>query len=405
MLLLSCVFTAPEAEAAGAQPKSGYRFAGADWALIAVDGEGTPRPLIGGLSGLEWFQESLQGWSDIQAISTNGYVVAGLKRDGTVVSNLEEQRQELAGWQNVTQIVTAYDHVIGLRQDGTVLSVGSDWDSWQAEEDPSCRDGHYDFSSWSDVKKLVCKGYEGGTVVIGLRRDGTLVDSLDTYTGQLYSREWSGPAERVKDVVSNGWLDVALKEDGSVICRGVNDSVLAARTADWRGVVQIAILYLNAIIGLMPDGTVRMAIAPPDWWGGPDEWYAALSEAVKPEKGWRDIVALRSSREYLVGLRKDGTAVAWCGNNFVSQDEGDACLAEIQSWKDLEDVVVLDTYVAGLRKDGTAIVWVGDRLDECLAEVQRWKGEDGVQASDICVVGRRRGDSSVISSLDPAALP
>ena len=340
-LLLICVFTAPAAEAKGLPGTgargSSYDFAEVDGSLFAISGDGSVYLAAEGEYSQQMMIESILGWDNIDAISGNYYVAAGLRRDGTVVSNREEQRQELAGWQGVTQIVTAYDHVIGLRQDGTVLSVGSDWMS-EPGMDWACLDGHYDFSSWTQVRKLVSGGCAAGWSVIGLRRDGTLLDTGDSYMGESYPEyDWSGPAEHVTDVVSSGWLHVALREDGTVICKGTDAPMRREYLAGWRNIVQVAIVGESTVIGLQRDGTVRVAREDLE---------------LRPEEGWHDITAIWASEEYLVGLRKDGTAVAWCSQYYEYMQEPDQSFRQIEAWSNLESIFVQGRSVVGLRRDG-----------------------------------------------------
>ena len=340
-LLLICIFSAPAAEAKGLPGRGArggsYDFAEVDGSLFAIGSDGSVRLAAAGEYPQQTIIDHVLTWRDIAAISGNYYVAAGLKSDGTVVSNREEQRQELAGWRGITQIVTAYDHVIGLRQDGKVLSVGSDWMS-EPGMDRACQDGHYDFGGWTQVRKLVSGGCAAGWSVIGLRRDGTLLDTSDSYTGETYPEyDWSGPAEHVTDVVSSGWLHVALKTDGTVICKGTDAPMRREELAGWRNIVQVAIVGESTVIGLREDGTVLAAREDLE---------------LTPEAGWHDITAIQGSEEYLVGLCRDGTAVVWCSQYYEYMQEPNRNFGQIGEWSNLESVFVKGSFVVGQRRDG-----------------------------------------------------
>ena len=341
-LLLLCVFSAPAAEAmglpTGGRQSGNYVFAEVGCSLFAIGSDGSVHLADPGEYPQIYVNEAILSWTDIQSISGNPEVAAGLKRDGTVVSTWEAREEEMASWSGITQIVTAYDHVIGLRLDGTVLSVGSGWMS-DPGMDSACRDGHYDFSSWSRVKKLVSAGCAAGWIVFGLRRDGTLVDTSESYTGERYPEyDWSGPAEHVTDVVSSGWLHVALKEDGTVICKGADAPLCREQLAGWRDIVQVAIVGESTVIGLKRDGTVLTTREDLE---------------LTPEEGWHDIAAIRASEEYLVGLRRDGTAAAWCSQYYEYMAEPNRSYLQIAEWSNLESIYAQNVFVVGLRRDGS----------------------------------------------------
>ena len=347
-LLLICVFTAPAAEAKGLPGTgargSSYDFAEVDGSLFAISGDGSVYLAAEGEYSQQMMIESILGWDNIDAISGNYYVAAGLRRDGTVVSNREEQRQELAGWQGVTQIVTAYDHVIGLRADGTVLSSGHDWMDDGPGTDSCITNGHYDFSKWLNVKKLVSGGCAAGWIVLGLCSNGTVVDTTQSYLGeQPEEYDWSGEARNVVDVVSSGWLHVALKADGTVICKGIDAWMRRDALSQWRDIIQVVIVGESTVVGLKRDGTVVSTNE---------------EQALDAAAGWHDINVLYGSEEYLVGLRADGTAAALCTLYYEygeSDTQANANTLQIESWEDLQRMYVQGKTVIGWQADGTPL--------------------------------------------------
>lgn len=292
--------------------------------------------------------EEVLTWRNIETIAGNYYTAAGLRKDGTVIRtgsfDDDSLRQETESWRNVVQIVTAYDHVIALRSDGTVLSSGHDWMNDGPGTDSCITDGHYDFSKWLNIKKLVSGGCAAGWTVLGLCSDGTVVDTTQSYLGeQPEEYDWSGEARNVVDVVSSGWLHVALKSDGTVICKGIDSWMRRDALSQWRDIIQVVIVGESTVVGLRRDGTVISTNE---------------EQQLDASAGWYDINVLYGSEEYLIGLRADGTAAALCTMYYEygeSDAQASANTRQIESWEDLQRMYVQGQTVIGWQADGTPL--------------------------------------------------
>ena len=338
--LLLLMAAAPSAFAE--EPK--YSFANTNAGLFAIDADGDARLLADNdWTGMaEWILE----WKNLQSVSSSDIVAAGLKNDGTVVSNVwnEADREEIATWRDLVQVVCAYDHVIGLRSDGTVVSCGDGWPDY--DDDPNVHDGSYDFSSWTGVKRLVAAVCPEGWTVFGLREDGTVLDTLfvddesEENSYYLLSNRWSGTAENVVDLVSSNCITVAVRSDGTVIYKGHMPIDFSQTLQQWENIKQVAIVG-NAVVGLRSDGTLVCT----------DEEIT-----LSPEDGWRDIIAIDGPDSYysgyLLALRSDCSAKLF---NFMSPEynDEDAWVKEVENWEDLQGCVNFGDAVIGWRSDGS----------------------------------------------------
>ncbi|MDR2571064.1 MAG: hypothetical protein LBD23_12375 [Oscillospiraceae bacterium] len=128
-------------------------------------------------------------WKDIIAISNGGNHIAGLRRDGTVVTNTTHKTQT---WNNIVAVSAGYDFTIGLKADGTVVAANNK-NTWQ-----------YDIKKWNNIIAL----YVSRSIVVGLKSDGSAVED-----GGF------GSSERWKNiiVVSTGTPSRGMMIDGSIV--------------------------------------------------------------------------------------------------------------------------------------------------------------------------------------------
>lgn len=101
----------------------------------------------------------VSAWSDIVSVSAFGSSTIGLKADGTVVyapsSNTREETNPFADWTDIVAISGGY----GIKADGTVVTLSGR------------------FKDWSDIVNI----FVGNDLVIGVKKDGSLVFELDPY--------------------------------------------------------------------------------------------------------------------------------------------------------------------------------------------------------------------------------
>jgi len=101
---------------------------------------------------------------------------------------------------------------------------------------------------------------------------------------------------------------------------------------------------------------------------------------------WTDIIAISTSGDHMVGLRKDGTVAAF-GNNNNGQ-------CEIDDWTDIIEVSAGGSHTVGLRKDGT-VVAVGHNNSGQL-DVEDWADITAISAGGFHTVGLKK-DGTVVA--------
>ena len=165
------------------------------------------------------------GWTNIEKVYYASDSMFGLRGDGTVAVCFgfypdDPRLLEVAGWDHITALgfdVTGWARYlpVGLRDDGTVCAV---------MEDDGNRYGSWDFTGWTDVKKL----YSGTDFTIGIRSDGSLLVTGGEFGGAPYLDEIAGwtdiraiyfiafPREEYPSHI------VGLKTDGTLVAAGDN---------------------------------------------------------------------------------------------------------------------------------------------------------------------------------------
>ena len=72
---------------------------------------------------------------------------------------------------------------------------------------------------------------------------------------------------------------------------------------------------------------------------------------------WRDITAISAGEHHVVGLKKDGTALA-VGSNYDRR-------CAVATWRDLVLVTAGDYHTVGLKKNGTLTATGNNDLGQC----------------------------------------
>ena len=134
-------------------------------------------------------------------------------------------------------------------------------------------------------------------VIAGLKADGTLVMSeITDYERKKKLESWPDKLKQICTYTNMAGLEkvfVGLREDGTVICEGVEHEYLINTIEKWSGIVKIAAGY-ETIVGLKGDGTV-VAVCP----GRSDVGQCDV-------ENWTDVIAVNTNGEVTVGITKDG---------------------------------------------------------------------------------------------------
>ena len=263
-------------------------------------------------------QCDVEEWVDIIQIDASKNISAGLKSDGTVVTTIGEMN-----WTDIIRVCAGDGIVAGLTKHGNVLLAGNN--KAVASE----------VSAWKDIVSIDISGGH----IIGLKSDYTLVDaSID---GNSYVDETqtigaglssvSRILENTRSLSVSDEYGVFLDE-GKIEIIGNSPDVLLV---DFEDIKQIR-ANRYTIVGLKNDGTLVN--------NSTDQSFDIYD--------WNEIQAFDMSDGHIVGIRKDGTAVA-AGDNSYGQ-------CDVEGYSEIVDVSVSENRTVLLKSDGTA-VFLGER--------------------------------------------
>jgi len=276
-----------------------------------------------------------------RTISADYHGIAAIKTDGTVISH--DMKGDLSGWTDIVSVSVGGSHVLGLKSDGTVVAMGED------------DFGQCNVSSWKDIIAIEA----GGHFSIGIRRNGTVVTA--GFLFQYHSE--TGALRDVIAVAAGMHHFAALKADGTVEVVGSN-SRGEHLTSGWSDIVAVASGDFFTL-GLKSDGTVV--------WAGDHEWKNDWEDYYgEPAPGWcgdieswRDIKAIAVGRD-IIGIKSDGTLMASNGNSMSGIDV-------ISEWRDIVAVAFTWNNIVGLKSDG-AVVYTKWMTFDDIVELEEWSG-------------------------------
>lgn len=163
-----------------------------------------------------------------------------------------------------------------------------------------------------------------------------------------------------------------LRTDGTVLTAGLSPEDTAI-IQQWSEITAIACGDKH-IVGLRADGTVVA-------WGS--DWGRHYGQC--NVETWRDITAITCGAESTFGLRADGTVVA-AGKN----DSGEC---SVESWKDMIAVASDVCHTVGLRRDGTVAAAGYNKEGQC--NVVEWEDISAIAVSGTHTVGLKKDGTLV----------
>ncbi len=227
----------------------------------------------------------------------------------------------------VAKISASRNHLLCILKDGRILAVGGNQN--QALE----------VSDWTGMVDVVA----GILSSKGLQPDGTVVTLTQT-------RDWIDPQWRgVERLVKGSGAVGAIRPDGTALIHYDIDSLdhELERNQQWAeelGAVKDLALLPGAVIGIMPDGTLKPV-------GFVDDRFR---ETVS---GWKNVTSLAAGSSHVAALRRDGTVVATLMPNGLDQGQ-----CQVDSWTDIIAIDGAPGYTLGLKKDGTVVI-AGSTID------------------------------------------
>ena len=252
---------------------------------------------------------------------------------------------------------------------------------------------------WSQVENLHTIS-AGGTHIVAIKTDGTVVAAGNNENGQCEVAEWTD----IVSVSAGQGFTVGLRKDGTVVAVGYNDSRLDV--GQWQDVVSIETGFFHTL-GITADGKVYSAggrgVSGSDnvqVCGAYDFTVAIKSngtvELVGSENstkcnvsGWKDMVSICAGAFNILGLKEDGTVVL-TGQNQNGQDA-------VENWKDIVSISAgghLVSHAVGLKSDGTVVAAGLNNRGQC--DVSSWKNIVAVEAGGFNTVGLKADGTIVI---------
>ena len=279
---------------------------------------------------------AVSSWEEVTQLASISRALFALHQDGTVSyalrtaewwDNSVDPFESARDWEGITSIAAWNYQVLGLREDGTILHAGDE--EWAAML-PA------DLSEWSGLKELHAVQNDMGGYLLGLREDGTPLpaERSEEQSSWFY---WTGDPESIASLSCGDYLWMALKEDGTALCGGLDAWIIAEEdeVAGWRDLVQVAAGGSRAA-GLKKDGTV----------------VTAGFKLENPEE-WSDVGSLQMDRAgNLYGIREDGTVLC----SVREQASYPVDTEEISTWTDVQQLFFNRTgQILALRRDGSLV--------------------------------------------------
>lgn len=273
-------------------------------------------------------------FQNIISISAGKRGFLALRKDGQVVGVADENvgtrvfRDTIREWKDMEQIATGFMTYFGVGKNGTLAYCGN------LENE--------DLRTAENVRLLAC----GDTMVAYITEKGELYpDWLETQPA--FGEPFSGAETRRLIVTSSAVI--ALRYDGKVTNIALSPTAeVDLEVAAWENLLDIAVgsqsysiqglsgtREKQTLIGLGKNGTVVM-----------------LPDAGIPNAGsWTNLIDIAAGRDFVVGLRTDGTAVAAGADQMLQ--------AQVETWQNIVAIDAGDEYCAGLAEDGT-VMFAGD---------------------------------------------
>lgn len=352
LLALSLIVgAAPAAQAAPTEQKSFKAFTEFGDGFAALRTNGTVALWSPGGEIPDSVRQEVGSWTEVtQILGCKGAcALVALRQDGHVrAAGFEEDwagrdalLAEIKSWRDIVSLV-ALDFfgssVIALNAGGALKTAGREYADW----------GYY-FSEWKGVKSISCGIDAPGYYFIGIRKNGTVISSpLSLFGNELEEYPWSGRAQNVVQVVSDGWTDAALRSNGKVVVRGYSAEDFSQTVSKWAGIQRIFLcgdLYALTSRGrlvstneskaeelnskgrvkeiyslpgsfasydlagavLFADGSVCML---PGYSGEETFDEEPLRSVVEAVGQWRDVTRLWFVNGTLIGWQKDGTILS-----------------------------------------------------------------------------------------------
>jgi len=249
-----------------------------------------------------------------------------LRKDGTVdaIGNNAKGQCNVEEWSDITAVAAGDEHTVGLRKDGTVVAVGNN------------EYGQCNVNSWNNIIKISASGQH----TVGLKDDGTVVAVGWNESGRCNVEDWSG----ISDISAGPCFTVGLKKDGTVVAVGSNEYG-QCDVQSWN-----KIDYIRAETwGVIGFSKGQVYLTGFNSYNLGDDFLSELTDLI-------------SGENFVMGIRKDGTAVLTTTGSDDSYD--------VSFWENIKHADAGHLHAVAITKDGEVIATGDNKYGQC--DVERW---------------------------------
>ena len=188
---------------------------------------------------LDKYGDYISTWEDVVDVITGDLRIVALNRGGRVYvadynkyvpGAIDHMYDEIADWTNIVAIsASTGGPIAGLKSDGTVVISTSDTKLFANYYS-------YDVSDWNDIIAIS----KGHSVLIGLKRDGTVVATGDIRRKKLDFSDWTD----IIAIAAGDWFCIGLKSDGTLVIEGeTQDDIIPPNVSDVNNLYVPTITY------------------------------------------------------------------------------------------------------------------------------------------------------------------
>lgn len=267
--------------------------------------------------------------------------------DGRELYNMALRKQ--------SRISTGDEHVLGLNNNGTVVASGI-----------KNLYGECNVDGISGFETIV----EDKEDIYGIKKDGSRV-FLGLKEFYDYNDFANKPKfENIIAIYAGDAFSVGVKNDGTVIAIGASLPAVCG----WNDIISFAGRSPERVccVGLRGDGTI---VGDNNWVA--DKWW----------EEWNDIVSISSGAGHVLGLKEDGTVVAF-GDNEYGQ-------CNVEDWTNIVAIAAGGAFSVGLRCDGTVLASGLNNTGQC--DLENWKDIVVISACGAITNGIK-SDGTVVST-------
>lgn len=297
---------------------------------------------IGILRTLEDYKSSNNLLEQLHYIINGSYISAGfmcmgaVTQDGGVIAvHGYENALSTNDWRNIRHL-SGDSYLDAISSDGKIITTypftpDDIYESLKSSDSPistgvySIYEAADEILNFTDAKALI-SDYPIGCAIV--TSNNTVKAAASTLSDEALKEisTW-------RDIISVAAFFpdiIGLKADGKVIYLNSQKPELEKKMIDsWENIVAIANGTYS--FGLKSDGTV----------------VSSDFSVTYNTRSWNDIIAISASTKTYIGLKRDGTVVAYGDNTYGQQ--------EVSDWTDIVAVSASDNYTLGLKVDGTLV--------------------------------------------------